>query len=239
MMAGGTLCIFKEGYQRHCVWHFTRHSAFCICPLVSNTHWNVTHTWITLQFCLSVCDCLVDIMHYAFYLRMIATDGLCILKQRCSFECNWLKSSYYTLEQYIMSVGHFSDIWLCLWHAGPLNTSGIGCSAKTFNRWLPSNVCVGKLRLTVTGTWVLLWSDVSLIWYQHIVIFILATVFSSWFPSKDIQLQALMKALVVFRWLMFHIILLCSLVNRHQAYIINCSHGEKCFTGAVILFNNI
>ena len=127
----------------------------------------------------------------------------------------------------------------CLWHAGPLNTSGIGCSAKTFNRWLPSNVCVGKLRLTVTGTWVLLWSDVSLIWYQHIVIFILATVFSSWFPSKDIQLQALMKALVVFRWLMFHIILLCSLVNRHQAYIINCSHGEKCFTGAVILLNNI
>ena len=136
--------------------------------------------------------------------------------------------------------GHFSDIWLCLWHAGPLNTSGIGCSAKTINRWLPSNVCVGKLRLTyVTGTLVLLWSDVSLIWYQHIIIFILVTIFSWWFPSKDIKLQALMKALVVFHWLMFHIILLCSLVKRHQAYIINCSHGEKTFTGAVILFNNI
>ena len=105
MMAGGTLCIFKEGCRRHCVWHFTRHSVLCIYPLVSNTHWNVTHTWITLQFCLSVCDCLVEIMHYAFYLPMIATDGLCILKQRCSFECNWLKRSYYTLEQYIMFVG--------------------------------------------------------------------------------------------------------------------------------------
>ena len=95
----------------------------------------------------------------------------------------------------------------------------ISYSAKTFNGWQPSNVFAGWLGLTfVTGTWVPSWSDAILIWYHYIIIWTLVTIFNWWLSSKDIKLRVLLKeALVVFHWLTFRIIQLCSLASGHRA----------------------
>ena len=124
-----------------------------------------------------------------------------------------------TLEPYTMFVEPFSDIWQCLWHREPFHAFRIGCSAKTFNGWLPLNVFAGWLCPTcVTGTWVPSWIDVILIWYHYIVICTLVTIFNWWLSSKDMKLRVLIKeVLAVFHWLMFSIILLCSLGSGHQA----------------------
>ena len=113
----------------------------------------------------------------------------------------------------------FSDIWQCLWYPEPFHAFRIGCSAKTFYRWLPSNVFAGLLRLMrVAGTWVPSCSDVILIWYHYIVTCTLVTIFSRWLSSKDMKLRVLIKAaLVVFQRLTFRIILLCSLASGHRA----------------------
>ena len=124
-----------------------------------------------------------------------------------------------TLEPYTMLVGPFSDIWQCLWHPEPFHAFRIGCSAKTFNGWLPLNVFAGWLCPTcVTGTWVPSWIDVILIWYHYIVICTLVTIFNWWLSSKDMKLRVLTKeVLVVFHWLTFRILLLCSFVSEHRA----------------------
>ena len=113
----------------------------------------------------------------------------------------------------------FSDIWQCLWHPESFHTFRIGCSAKTFNGWLPLNVFVRWLCPTcVMGTWVSSWIDVILIWYHYIVICMLVTIFNWWLSSKDMKLRVLTKeVLVVFHWLTFHIMLLCSLASGHRA----------------------
>ena len=99
----------------------------------------------------------------------------------------------------------------------PFHVFRIGCSAKTFNGWLPSNVFAGWLHLMcVTGTWVPSWSDVILIWYHYIVICMLVIILNWWLSSKDMKLWVLIEqALVVFHWLTFCIILLCSLASEH------------------------
>ena len=107
----------------------------------------------------------------------------------------------------------------CLWHPEPFHEFRIGCSAKTFNGWLPLNIFAGWLCPTcVTETWVPFWIDVILIWYHYIVICTLVTIFNLWLSSKDMKLQVLIKeVLAVFHWLTFPIILLCSLANGHRA----------------------
>ena len=126
---------------------------------------------------------------------------------------------YNTLELYTMFVGPFSNIWQCLRHPEPFHVFRIGYFAKTFNGWPPLNVTVGWLCPTcVMGTWVTSWIDVILIWYHDIVICTLATIFNWWLSSKDMKLQVLIKeVLVVFHWLPFRIILLCSLESGHRA----------------------
>ena len=97
-------------------------------------------------------------------------------------------------------------------------TFKIGCSAKTFNGRLPLNVFAGWLcSKCVTGTWVPSWIDVILIWYHYFVICSLVTIFNWWLSSKDMKIRVLIKeVLVVFYWLKFDIILLCSLGSGHQ-----------------------
>ena len=94
-----------------------------------------------------------------------------------------------------------------------------GCSSKTFNGWLPLNVFAGWLCPTcVTGTWVPSWIDVIPIWYHYIVICTLAKTFNWWLSSKDMKLRVLIKeVLVIFHWLTFPIILLCSLASMYRA----------------------
>ena len=113
----------------------------------------------------------------------------------------------------------FSDIWQCLWHPEPFHAFRIGCSTKAFNGWLPLNVFAGWLCPTcVTGTYMASCIDVILIWYHYIVICTLVTIFNWWLSSKDMKLRVLIKeVLVVFHWLTFRIILLCSLVSGHRA----------------------
>ena len=109
----------------------------------------------------------------------------------------------------------FSDIWQCLWHPEPFHAFRIGCFAKTLNGWLLGllNFAGWLCPTCVTGTWVTSWIDVILIWYHYIVICTLVTIFNWWLSSKDIKLWVLIKeVLVVFHWLTFRIILLCSLV---------------------------
>ena len=102
----------------------------------------------------------------------------------------------------------FSDIWQCLWHPEPFHAFRIGCSAKTFNGWLPLNVFAGWLCPTcVTGTWVPSWIDVILIWYHYIVICTLVTIFNWWLSSKEMKLRVLIKEVLgVFHWIRFRII---------------------------------
>ena len=113
-----------------------------------------------------------------------------------------------TLEPYTMFVEPFSDIWQCLWHREPFHAFRIGCSAKTFNGWLPLNVFAGWLCPTcVMQTWVPSWIDVILIWYHCFVICMLVTIFNWWLSSNDMKLRVLIKELlVVFHWLTFRII---------------------------------
>ena len=113
----------------------------------------------------------------------------------------------------------FSDIWQCLWHPEHFHSFRIGCFAKTFNGWLPLNVVAGRLcPMSVTGSWVTSWIDVILIWYNYIVICTLVTIFNWWLSSKDMKLRVLIKeVLVVFHWLTFRILLLCSFVSEHRA----------------------
>ena len=113
----------------------------------------------------------------------------------------------------------FSGIWQCLWHQEPFHAFRIGCFVKTFNGWLPLNVVAECLDATcVTGTWVTSWIDVIVIWYHYIVICTLVTIFNWWLSSKDMKLRVLIKeVLVVFHWLTFRIILLCSLVSGYRA----------------------
>ena len=62
------------------------------------------------------------------------------------------------------------------------------------------------------------WIEVILIWYHYIVICTLVTIFNRWLSSKDMKLRVLIKeVLVVFHWLTFRIILLCSLASGHRA----------------------
>ena len=44
-----------------CVQHFNARSALCNCPLVNSVHWNVTHVYMMLQFCLGLYGHLADI----------------------------------------------------------------------------------------------------------------------------------------------------------------------------------
>ena len=113
-----------------------------------------------------------------------------------------------TLEPYTMFVEPFSDIWQCLWHREPFHAFRIGCSAKTFNGWLPLNVFAGWLCPTcVMQTWVPSWIVVILIWYHCFVICMLVTIFNWWLSSNDMKLRVLIKELlVVFHWLTFRII---------------------------------
>ena len=88
----------------------------------------------------------------------------------------------------------FSDICQWLWDREPFHSFRIGCFAKLFNGWLPLNVIAGWLCPTcVTGTWVTSWMDVILIWYHHIVICTLVTIFNWWLSSKDMKLQVSIK----------------------------------------------
>ena len=84
----------------------------------------------------------------------------------------------------------------------------VGCFAKTFNGWLPSNVFAGWLCPTcVMRTWVTSWIDVILVWYCYIVICTLVIIFNWWLSSKNMKLRVLIKeVLVVFQWLTFRII---------------------------------
>ena len=93
------------------------------------------------------------------------------------------------------------------------------CSAKTFSGWLPSNIFAEWLCFMChTWTWMSSWSDVILIWYHYIVTCTLLIIFNWWLSSKDMKLRVLIKeALVVFHWLMSHIILLYSLASGHRA----------------------
>ena len=84
----------------------------------------------------------------------------------------------------------------------------IGCSAKTFNGWLPLNVFAGWFcPKCVMRTWVSSWIDVIHIWYHYILICTLVTIFNWWLSSKDMKLWVLIKeVLVVFHWLTFRVI---------------------------------
>ena len=90
---------------------------------------------------------------------------------------------------------------------------------KKFNGWPPLNIIAGWLCPTcVTGTWMTSWIDVILIWYHYILICKLVTIFNGSLSSKDMKLRVLIKeVLLVFHWLTFRIILLCSLVSGHRA----------------------
>ena len=113
----------------------------------------------------------------------------------------------------------FSDMWQCLWHPEPFHAFRIHCFAKPLNRWLTLIDFAGWFCPTcVRGTWVTSWIDVILIWYNYIVICTLVTILNWWLSSKDIKLRVLIKeVLVVFHWLTFCIILLCSLESGHRA----------------------
>ena len=106
-----------------------------------------------------------------------------------------------------MLLGPFSDIWICLWHPGPFHAFRISCSAKTFTRWLPSNVCVGWLCLIcVTGA-LLEWCRSNLI-----------PLFCNLYVSNNFQLKKLWvlikEALVVFHWVTLRIIHLYIIVYK-------------------------
>ena len=124
---------------------------------------------------------------------------------------------YHTLEPILCSWDPFSDIWQCLWHPEPFPAFRIGCSVKTFNGWLPSNVFGEWLCLMcVTGSWVPYWTAIILIWYHYIVICTLVTIFNWWLSSKDMKLRVLLEeALVVFHWLEFRIIYIYICIYIH------------------------
>ena len=117
----------------------------------------------------------------------------------------------------------FSDIWQFLWHPEAFHAFKIGCFSKIFNGWLSLNVFAGWLCPTcVSGTWETSWIDVILSWYHwyhwYHVICTLVTIFNWWLCSKDVKLRVLIKeVLVVFHWLTFRIILLCSFASGHRA----------------------
>ena len=124
------------------------------------------------------------------------------------------------LSRIPFSYGFFSNFWQCLWHLGTIHTSRISYHTKTFNRWIPSNSCAGCLCLIcVTGSWVSLWSDFILTWYNYVVICTLVTIFNWWLSSKDMKLRVkkIKETLVAFHWPMLRIILLCSLESGHPA----------------------
>ena len=140
-----------------------------------------------LQFCLGVYGRLVDIIHYAFIFQwMVATDGLYILKHRCI----WVRVPDWLIS-YIRAIFHifgtpFSDIWQYLWYPGTFHAFRIGCSAKTFNRWLQSNFCA-------------VWLSNLIPLYCNLYNSNMVTIFNRWLCSKDMKPQTLAKeALVVF-----------------------------------------
>ena len=125
----------------------------------------------------------------------------------------YIRAVHYVCGTPFQISGNASDIrnlLMCL---------GFAVLQKTFNGWTPLHVFAGWLCPTcATGTWVISWIDVILIWYQYIVICTLVAIFNWWLSSKDMKLRVLIKeVLVVFYWLTFRIIWLCSLATGHRA----------------------
>ena len=118
----------------------------------------------------------------------------------------------------------FSDIWQCLWHPEPFHAFMIGCSAKTFNGWLPLNVFAEWLCPTcVTGTWVSYWIDVILIWYHYIAICTLVTIFNWWLSGKDMKLRVLIKEVLV----VFHFTSFISTHVSHYTAMFTCERASS------------
>ena len=136
---------------------------------------------------------------------MVATDGLYTHR---------FTGRYHTLEPYTMFMGPFFRYLAMPLTSGTFSCVRIGCSAKTFNGWLQLNVFARWLCSMCVPSWI----DVILIWYHYIVICMLVTIFNWWLSSKDMKLRVLIKeVLLVFHWLTFCIILLCSLASLHRA----------------------
>ena len=135
----------------------------------------------------------------------------CISPAMCGSERWIIRTQVHWWISYIRAVryvcGPLLDIWQCLWHPEPFHAFRIGCSAKTFNGWLPLNVFAGWLCPTcMTATWVPSWIEVILIWYHYIVICTLVTILNWWLSSKDTKPQGSIKeVLIVFHWLTFRI----------------------------------
>ena len=82
--------------------------------------------------------------------------------------------------------------------------------------------------------------DVILIWYHYIVICTLVTIFNWWLSNKNMKLRVLIKeVLVVFYWLAFRIILLCSLASGHWALFLVQETTIRVSCGSGIWTHNI
>ena len=158
----------------------------------------------------------------------------CISPAMCGSQRWIIRTQVHWWISYIRAVryvcGRLLDIWQCLWHPEPFHVFRIGCSAKTFNGWLPLNVFAGWLCPTcVTAAWVPSWIEVILIWYHYIVICTLVTILNWWLSSKDTKLQGLIKeVLIVFHWLSFalhlfiYLLYIFGILEGATQYLLTC-----------------
>ena len=96
---------------------------------------------------------------------------------------------------------------------------GLAVLQKTFNRWLPPNVYAGWLRLTcVTGTWVPLWNDVSVIWYHYIVICTLVVIFKT--LSVYIYIYIYIYIYYIYIYICLHIYIYIHILHQRLIFVL-------------------